>query len=352
MANVYFSRKITPETVNNLLYFSGISNVVRQDDFSAIKIHFGERGNKGYIKPEFVRPVVKSIKKLKASPFLTDANTIYLGARSDSVNHMLLAYGHGFGYEKVGCPVIIADGLRGNSYVEVDITSGYKAKPKIFSKVKVANAIYYSDSIICMSHFKGHMGTGFAGALKNIGMGCASRAGKYEQHNAILPKVKIENCTSCGLCMKWCPGKAVSLPDKKSKIVFEAEKCIGCGECFLVCKFRVFSIPWSAENFQERMVEYCAGVLKDKRVIYINFLNNITKNCDCVSKNEESLTGDVGILSSTDIVAIDQASVDLINKSYGSDFFKSIWPEIDYSVQLEYAERLGLGSRKYEIKEI
>jgi hypothetical protein len=204
-----------------------------------------------------------------------------------------------------------------------------------------------------MTHCKGHCEAGFGGALKNIGMGCASRKGKYQQHNSMSPRLKTENCTSCGSCVKFCPGGALELKDTKSKIVFNAKQCIGCGECLVVCKSSVFSIPWNEQsaNFQKKMVEYCLGALKNKRALYINFLNNITKNCDCMSKGEKPLTGNVGILVSKDIVAIEQASVDLINKNSGMDF-KSIWPEVDYTIQIEYAEKKGLGSRKYELKEL
>lgn len=353
MPKVYFFNTISPHSIGEIFEIPEISALVSPGDLTAIKLHFGERGNTGYVKPEFVKPVVEKIKKLKAKPFLTDANTIYIGERAEAVSHISLAYGHGFG-PAIGCPIIIADGLKGNSYVEVDITSGLNIKPRIFKKVKIANAIFYSDSIVCMSHVKGHMLTGMGGSLKNMGMGCASRAGKYEQHNTILPTVSTENCISCGACVKWCSGKALAISDKKSKVQFDPKKCTGCGECFLVCKHEVFDMPWSESSgsLQERMVEYCSGAVKGKKIIYINILNNLTRNCDCMARGEQSLTKDVGILASTDIVAVDQASLDLINKSHGSDFFKSIWPAIDYNVQLKYAEELGIGNRKYELIDV
>ncbi|MFN3966775.1 MAG: DUF362 domain-containing protein [Endomicrobiia bacterium] len=348
MPKVFFSSSIKPESVVSLLDAIPVEKFIFPDDFCAIKIHFGEKGNTGYVKPEFVRPIVKKLNSIKAKLFLTDANTIYAGVRANAIDHIKVAVEHGFSLQKLGCPVIIADGLRGNSGVEVEINQ------KHFKSVKIANAIYYSDSFVFVTHFKGHEITGFGGALKNIGMGCATRAGKYEMHNSVVLEIRIENCKSCGICVRWCPTGALSLPDKNSKIIYNKEKCIGCGECIISCKYDVFKIPWSdsTKDVQEKIVEYCFGVLKNKRAIYINFLNFITKYCDCYSTKEGPLIEDIGIVVSSDPVAVDKASVDLVNKKYGRDFFKEIWPEIDWSVQLEYAEKLGLGSRNYELVEI
>ncbi len=346
MNKVFFLPSVKPESVSSLLDAISIERFVYPDDFCAVKIHFGERGNLGYVKPEFVRPIIKKLNSIKAKPFLTDTNTIYAGSRSDAIEHIRVAAEHGYSLQKLGCPVIIADGLRGNSGVEVEINKKY------FKSVKISNAIYYSDSIVFVSHFKGHEMTGFGGALKNIGMGCATRAGKYEMHNSVVLEVKIENCRSCGICVKWCPTKALYLPNKDSKIVYSKEKCIGCGECIISCKYSVFNIPWSdsTKSVQEKIVEYCSGVLKNKRAIYINFLNYITKSCDCYGTKETPLVEDIGIVASCDPVAVDKASVDLVNRKYGKDFFREIWPEIDWSVQLDYAEELGLGSKDYELE--
>ncbi|MDI6641237.1 MAG: DUF362 domain-containing protein [Elusimicrobiota bacterium] len=380
-ARVYFTSYITPESINKLLDCIDLKSIILPNDFSAIKMHFGEKGNEGFIKPEFVEVIVERIKSLAAVPFLTDANTIYVGERADAINHLKIAEQHGFSYDKVGCPVIIADGLRGNSYVEVEIAN-VAVKPKHFSKVKIANGIYYADSVVFVTHFKGHELTGFGGALKNAGMGCASRSGKYELHNSVVPKLKLENCNGCGICIKWCPGNALSLIDRgklqKSElnrvevseqcrqqvISLNTANCTGCGECILVCKQKVFRIPWDepVKNVQEKTVEYCLGVLRNKRVVFLNFLNFITKYCDCYETKEKPLVDDIGIVLSTDPVAIDQASVDLVNKKFRqqklardgvqSDFFRYIWPEIDYEIQLKYAQQLGLGNRNYHLTEI
>ncbi|MEW6556307.1 MAG: DUF362 domain-containing protein [Elusimicrobiota bacterium] len=344
MSNVYFSKIISQDKIKKLLEKVGFSSFISKNDLVAIKIHFGEKGNQGYIKPEFVKPIVEMVKLLGGKPFLTDANTIYKGARADAVSHFNTAIEHGFG--SCDCPIIIADGLRGNSYVDVAVNL------KHFQKVKIATDIYYADKIVFLTHFKGHEISGFGGALKNIGMGCGSRQGKYEMHNSIKPNIKIENCIGCGTCIKWCPSGALKLVNKK--IIMNKEVCIGCGECILSCEQHTIKIPWneSTKNAQEKIVEYALGVLKNKKAIYINFLNYITKFCDCYETKENPLIDDIGILSSDNPVAIDMASVELVNKKFGADFFKHIFPDIDWSVQLEYAEKLGLGMRKYELTQL
>ena len=349
---VYFSDKITQEAVAGLLDASGIKNVVRPHDLTAIKLHFGEKGNRGYVRPDLLKPVVEKIKSSGALPFVTDANTIYVGERANAIQHLAVAHQHGFTYENLGCPVIIADGLRGNAEVCVPVNLRH------FKSVKIANSIFYSDSIVFVSHFKGHELTGFGGAIKNVGMGCATRAGKYEMHNSVLPKLKIELCNSCGVCVKWCPGKALTLPSKNSVIQFDPTKCIGCGECILSCKQKVFTIPWDdpAKKCQEKIVEYTAGVLqgklKTKSVLFLNVLNFITKYCDCYETKETPLIDDIGMVASEDPVAVDQASVDIINKKCGYDFFRKHWPEIDWEIQMNYGQEVGLGSRDYALRNL
>ncbi|HCJ65750.1 MAG TPA: 4Fe-4S ferredoxin [Elusimicrobia bacterium] len=338
--------------------------IIKENDFTAIKLTFGEKGNFGHLKPAEVKPVVEKIKTLGAHPFVTDANTIYVGERSDAVHHLQTASFHGFREETLGCPILIADGLRGNSYVEVEINPVRKVSNfsngvnlKHFKKVKIAHAIHYTDSIVFLTHFKGHEVTGFGGTLKNMGMGCGARAGKYEMHHSIVPEIVAENCTACGLCIKWCPSSALTLHvtlntlHKESKIFLDKNKCTGCGECILTCHYGAIKLPWneSVKNCQEKIVEYAYGAVKNKNFFCINFLQYITKYCDCYGRKEEPLIPDIGILVSTDPVAIDQASVDLVNKKFGKDFFRDIFPQIDWTIQLDYAEKIGLGSRKYEL---
>ncbi|MFC1501352.1 DUF362 domain-containing protein, partial [Elusimicrobiota bacterium] len=311
MSDVYFLPWDKREKLAKWLKNIGAFKHIQSREFVALKIHFGEEGNNGFIDPKTIKPIVRHIKDRTAWPFLTDANTIYVGKRSDALHHAITAEKHGFTTENCDCPVIIADGLRGNSGVDVEIHQ------KHFKSASIANAIHYAESLIFLSHFKGHELTGFGGTLKNIGMGCATRAGKYAMHHSVNPRVNIDHCTACGKCIQWCPAGALELKNKK--IVFDNKKCIGCGECILSCVFNVFSIPWneSTKSVQEKIVEYSYAVLKNKKHFSVNFLKHITKYCDCYSDRGKPLTEDIGILASNDPVALDQASADMVNKKHG-----------------------------------
>jgi hypothetical protein len=322
---------------------------IKENSFVALKIHFGETGNTAYLKPENIKPLIDKIKSLKALPFLTDANTLYKGTRSDAVNHMLTAYRHGYDFKDIGLPVIIADGLKGKESVQVPVNL------KHFKEVKIAAAAFHADSLIVLTHFKGHDLTGFGGALKNIGMGLGSRAGKQMMHADVRPDINKEKCTACGCCVKWCPTSAIKIENNKA--VIDKSKCIGCGECIASCNFGAVAISWagSSSSVQEKMVEYFYGVWKDKKdkMVFFNFLTDITPNCDCYSFNDPPVVADIGLLASYDPVAIDQASADLVARKSGSkDKFREIYPDIDWSVQLSYAESLGIGNRNYRLTEI
>ena len=352
MSEVYFIEFSSYEEVlQKALENVGINEIVTNNDFVALKAHFGEKNSHGYVEPKYITPIVEEVKKRNGIPFLTDANTIYAGHRADAVRHLVLTHEHGFTIEECGAPIIIADGLRGNSYVEEKISQRH------FKKVKIARGIYYADALILVTHFKGHMLTGFGGSLKNMGMGCGAKPGKYEMHNSVVPTFDISKCTGCGLCIKWCGSGALKLLDEKIK--FDAEKCSGCGECILTCTSEVVSIPWddTSANVQEKMVEYAYGVVQKKqnKLLCINFINNVTKECDCFHKKTAPLVPDIGILVSKDPVAIDQASVDLVNeigrkscKGKG-DVFRKVYPNVDWNIQLNYGQKIGLGSKKYEL---
>ncbi len=342
---VYFLPWKNKEKLYEFLKKARAFDHVKARHFLAIKMHFGEDGNEGFIKPPFIKPLVKIAREKTAFPFLTDASTIYVGKRSDAYHHSLIAEKHGFTIAECGCPVIIADGLRGNSAVSVEVNG------KHCKKVSIAHDIFYSDSFIFLNHFKGHEITGFGGALKNIGMGCGSKAGKYEMHHNAKPDVNKKLCIGCGICVKWCPAGALSLKNKK--ITLDEKKCIGCGECVLSCPKGVFQLGWNEDvkNIQEKIVEYCCGVLKNKKSFSINFLNHITKFCDCYTTKGKVLMDDIGIMAGADPVAVDKASVDMVNKVYGKDFCKEIFPDIDYTAQFKYAEKMGLGTTEYELIE-
>jgi len=342
---VFFSKN---KDISKLFDALNIS-FIKENSLLALKIHFGEMGNTAYLKPENIKPLIEKVKKLKALPFLTDANTLYKGTRSDSVSHMLTAYKHGYDFQSVGVPVIIADGLTGKESVQVRVNL------KHFKEVKIAAAACHAESMIVLTHFKGHDVTGFGGALKNVGMGLGSRAGKQMMHSDVRPVVNEEKCTACGNCIKWCPTSAITMI--KNKAFIDTSKCIGCGECIATCNFGAIAVSWagSSASVQEKMVEYFYGVWKDKKdkMVFFNFLTDVSPNCDCYNFNDKPVVHDIGLLASYDPVAIDQASIDLVNKESGSkDKFREIYPDIDWSVQLSYAESIGIGSRNYELTKI
>jgi hypothetical protein len=343
-AKVFFSKKRDISKLFDQLKIS----FIKENSLLALKIHFGEIGNSAYLKPANVKPLIDKIRKFKALPFLTDANTLYKGTRSDAVNHMLTAYKHGYGFQDMGVPVIIADGLTGKESIQVSVNL------KHFKEVKIAAAACHADSMIVLTHFKGHELTGFGGSLKNVGMGLGSRAGKQMMHADVQPAVNKEKCTACGCCVKWCPTSAITMIGNKAEI--DRSKCIGCGECVASCNFGAIAISYagSPASVQEKIVEYFYGVWKDKKdkMVFFNFLTDISPNCDCYGWNDPPVTQDIGLLASCDPVAIDQASVDMVNKKCGSDKFRDIYPDIDWSVQLSYAESLGIGTRNYELTEI
>lgn len=344
-SRVYFLPWEKRDRLTELLDRSGAPDMVRPKDLVAVKLHFGEKGNDGYIKPELVRPVLQMVRRKRGQPFLTDTGTIYNGQRSDAVSHLLLAAEHGFNQTRLATPVIVADGLKGDDYEEVSIKGSH------FKKVKIAGAIHKADSIIALSHFKGHLLSGFGGALKNLGMGCGARLGKFEMHSSVAPAITAENCTACGACVAKCAQGALSI-GRGGRVSLNADLCAGCGECVIACNYHALSITWNkgAMEVQERFVEYALGAVRGRRAFYVNFVNHVTPNCDCLSKKERPLLPDVGIMASLDPVAIDQASLDIILERAGNVFEKA-HPGIDGNLQLAHAEKLGLGQRRYELVE-
>ncbi len=346
--------------IGKLAEAAGLSKVAGKKDLVAIKIHFGEMGNTAFIRPVFLRKIVESVKETGGIPFLTDANTLYAGTRSDAPSHLTTATKNGFAYSVVEAPLVIADGLRGKSEVSVSI------KQKHFNEVYIGAEIVQADSLISVAHFKCHELSGFGGTLKNLGMGCASRRGKLAQHSTVCPAIKKKKCIGCGDCVGHCSQNAISLIEEKA--VIDPEKCIGCGECILICPNSAIQIEWNQTipAFLEKMVEYTMGVLQNKedKAVFINFITDISPACDCYPYNDAPIVRSIGIVASSDPVAIDQASVDLVNNEQalpgsciknsgpGEDKFKAVYPSIDWSIQLEYAEKIGLGTREYEIVQI
>ncbi|SJZ31293.1 DUF362 domain-containing protein [Selenihalanaerobacter shriftii] len=344
--------------LSQLFYKAGFDELIEKDDLFGIKLHFGEEGNTGFIRPVFIRRLVEEIKKSQGKPFLTDANTLYVGTRANSIDHLNTAIANGFGYSTVQAPLVIADGLNGKNYREVEINQ------KHFDRVRIGSEICDADGILSVAHFKGHELTGFGGSIKNVGMGLGSRSGKQQMHAVVTSEITVEDCIACGKCAEWCPEDAFEIDDVSE---LNTEKCVGCGECMVTCPTDAIGIELvgeSQEDMQERMTEYALGVIKDKedKTGYINFVMDVSPLCDCVGWSDRPIVDDIGILASKDPVAIDQASADLINKQpgrkdsalkhnhgAGEDKFKGIHPEVDWTAQLAHGETIGLGSRDYEL---
>ncbi|MGM0452050.1 MAG: DUF362 domain-containing protein [Thermodesulfobacteriota bacterium] len=347
--------------LERLLQQAGLAQCISPRDLVALKMHFGEWGNTAYIRPVYIRKIIEAVKAAGGDPFLTDANTLYAGSRGCAPHHLTTAIQNGFDYAVVDAPLIIADGLRGRTETAVEIDQ------KHFRQVYIGSEIVNADTLISVAHFKGHELSGFGGAIKNVGMGSASRRGKMDQHANVAPKVKKKRCVGCGDCAGHCVEQAIGMIEEKAYI--HPEKCIGCGECILICENGAIQVQWtqSIPVFLERMIEYTVGALQNKanKTLYVNFINHVSPACDCVPYNDAPIVGDVGVVASTDPVAIDQASVDLVNarpalpdsclKTHtdaGADKFQGVYPKVDWEHQLVYAEQLGLGSRQYELIKI
>ena len=327
---------------------TGFVEKLEPEDFVALKIHFGEKRNTGYIKPPWIRSLAEEISRQAPRAFLTDSNTLYTGPRSNSVEHIRLAWSHGFTPEILGLPIVIADGLAGGDYGEAAGRGGR------VSSAKIAGAILGADALLALSHVTGHVQTGLGAALKNLGMGCASRTGKLDQHAVVHPRVNKKSCRNCGLCLAHCPAGAIRQGTEAVDI--DGSRCTGCGECLVACRYGAIRIRWDDDSLriQEKIAEYALLVARrfPGKTAFLNFLIQVTKDCDCMARNQPPIVPDIGLLASTDPVAVDRASVDLIlSRSGGTDVFRKGY-DIDWSRQLAHAENIGLGTNRYELVRI
>lgn len=327
---------------------SEVLDFIRKDDKAILKIHFGEEGNAGFVKPEYVKVINNALVSKGAITTLADTNTLYKGRRTNSTEHLKLAYEHGFTKERSGVEVVIPDDSKKENTIDIEINQ------KFIKTAKLVRLFSEADAIIGISHFKGHIMTGFGGGLKNLGMGCASREGKLMQHSNVSPVVYEQKCIGCGECERICPVKAIRIENNKS--VINGVKCIGCASCIAVCPTHAIDVNWESGGsmLQEKMVEYASAVMKGKKekIVFFNFAIKITKECDCLAKDDPCICPDVGILASNDPVSIDKASLDLVIKISQNNVFKKHHPNRDGMVQLNYAHKLGLGNLDYELIEI
>lgn len=350
------------EKLEKLIKKAGFGKLDLKGKFTAIKIHFGEPGNVAYIRPNFVSVISDLVKKGGGNPFVTDANTLYTGYRSNAVNHHITAEKNGFTSVVTGCPVIIADGLKGTDFKEIEI--GFK----YCKTAKIGTVIADADVIISMNHFKGHDTTGFGGALKNIGMGSGSRGGKLEMHSASKPVIHSDKCVSCGMCIQYCPVSAISFSEGSKKAEIHYDTCIGCGQCIAVCPYEAVGFNWdeSASTVVKKIAEYTYAVLKGKQHFHISFVTQVSPNCDCWAHNDIPIVPDIGILASFDPVALDAACAELVNQASiiqgsvldgkeckpGDDKFDLLYPGAKWQEGLSYAVSLGLGNDKYKLIEV
>lgn len=344
-----------------LVIRAGIDNIDFEKKLVAIKIHFGEPGNMAYLRPNFSAVIVKLLKKKEAVPFLTDCNTLYSGGRSNAPSHLEAAFRNGYNPLATDCPVIIADGIKGTEYreIRVDLDTCETAK--------IGSAIADSDVIITMNHFKGHEMTGFGGALKNLGMGCASVGGKLFLHSGASPKINAANCTGCRICEKYCAHDAVHVGNDRIAAI-DYVKCTGCGQCVAVCQYdsAVVATNSTSEEINRRVAEYSYAALKGKPSFHINFIMNVSPECDCWGFNDYPIVPDLGIAASFDPVALDQACADMVISApalpgskilahshdgnlAGKDKFYLSHPDTTWKSGLAHAEKIGLGTTDYEL---
>jgi len=311
-----------------------------------VEVHFGETGNVSFVRPVFVRKIVEEISGAGGRPFVTDTNTLYVGGRSNAVDHVRTAVANGFAFSVLGAPLLIADGLRGESSVRVPV------RGTIFSEVAIGADIVNADALVVVTHFKGHELSGFGGALKNLGMGCAARSGKLAQHSTVSPAVDPAGCTACGTCVAHCPSGAIEIVSRTAVIAPDA--CIGCADCIVVCPEHTVKVDWNEATpaVQRKMVEHAAGALagKTRTSLFISFVTQISPYCDCYGNNDRPIAPDVGILASADPVALDQACADLVIRHAGRDPFRETHPHVDWTVQLAHAVQMGLGARDYRLE--
>lgn len=341
-SKVYFSNKIDYEAITNLFEkaHEDLRKKITSKERVAIKVHFGEKGNSRFVPPKYITPVINSLKKYSSNFFITDTNTLYKGMRVNATDQKKIAKEHGF-YE-LGSEIIIADGEIGD-YEENVIING-----RIFSEVRIGKYLADSDLIIGISHFKGHSLFGFSGSIKNLGMGCGSRAGKLEMHAKLKPAI-TDNCTGCGNCLEVCLNNAITIEDSKASI--DSKLCTGCAKCIAECNSKAIRALWVKRNeVQERCAEYALGAMKNKKGLFFNFINNITRLCDC-APDSEIICEDIGVVSSTDPVVCDKAAYDLVFKKSGKDIFTES-NKFDGTHIFDYSEYIGLGKKDYQLIEL
>lgn len=350
--------------LQRLLKTAGMDKIDMEGKFVAIKMHFGELGNMSYLRPNYAKAVADLVKECGGKPFLTDCNTLYPGSRKNAIEHLYCAWENGFTPMTVGCPVIIGDGLKGTDDIAVPVEGG-----EYIQEAKIGRAVMDADIFISLTHFKGHELTGFGGTIKNIGMGCGSRAGKNDQHHNGKPVIDPENCRGCRLCMRECANDGLAFDEGRKVMTIDEAHCVGCGRCIGACNFDAihFGQDAAVKELNCRMAEYTKAVVAGRDNFHISLVCDISPVCDCHSGNDVPILPDIGMFASFDPLALDQACVDaclrqtplpnsqLTEQMAGHDFhdhhdhFENTTPNSEYKTCLAHAEKIGLGTKEYEL---
>ena len=353
-----------PTKLQKLMKKAGIGQIDMDGKFVAIKMHFGELGNVSYLRPNYARAVVDVVKKLGGKPFLTDCNTMYPGSRKNALEHLYCAWENGFTPLTVGCPILIGDGLKGTDDIAVPVVGG-----EYVQAARIGRAIMDADVFISLPHFKGHEMTGFGGAIKNIGMGCGSRAGKTEQHSGGKASIDPAKCRGCRMCLKECANDALSFDARTKKTRVNEDNCVGCGRCLGACNFDAIAFTNFAANelLNRRMAEYTKAVVDGRPCFHVSLVVDVSPNCGCHGENDVPILPDLGMFASFDPLALDQACVDaclqapplpgsqlaanLAKRGFVDhhDHFTNSTPASEWRTCLEHAEKIGLGTRAYEL---
>ena len=348
-ASVDDGEKTISQKARSLFKAGGFADRFKENDIAAVKIHVGEGDNNTYVKAPYIKGLVDELIELNTKPFVTDTTTLYVGRRHNAIDHAVLAQEHGFGLAGLGVPFIVPDGLFGTTETRVKING------QICQEVYIASDIIKSQSMLSVAHVTGHIAAGLGATLKTLGMGCASKRGKMTQHAALTFKIG-NDCTLCGVCADHCPADAITLDEVMAHI--EQDKCIGCAECMAMCRFGAVKCNWGEETdvLQKCMAEHALGTLKGKedRAVFYNFLLSVTKDCDCFSTpNMRTIIEDIGVIASTDPVAVDKAALDLVENSAGRKLGTLIgYKQLDALCQIEHAVSIGLGNSDYELMEV
>lgn len=356
-----------PTKLKKLIKKAGIGEIDFENKLVAIKMHFGEMGNISFLRPNYAKAVADVVKELGGKPFLTDCNTMYPGSRKNAIEHLYCAWENGFTPLSAGCPIIIGDGLKGTDDIEVPVVGGEYVKA-----AKIGRAVMDADVFISLTHFKGHEMTGFGGAIKNIGMGCGSRAGKKEQHSSGQPHIDESLCRGCRKCQKECANGGLVLNEATRKMTVDKAHCVGCGRCLGACNFDAieFSNDTAIADLNYRMAEYTKAVIDGRPQFHISLIVDVSPNCDCHGENDAPILPNIGMFCSFDPLALDQACADaclaatpIRDSQLGDhihaegfcdhhDHFTNNNPESEWKTCLEHAEKIGIGSREYELIKI